>query len=270
MAAVLTLTGCSSSGQKPDASPSASASASTEAFITDGLYEFTFTEKAFTTADGLETAPVSASGSVLFKDGQCALEASGTDAMGTQIRIVKELGKNGHVWDSVSESWTEMGSPYIPSLVSSTPSAIAFNRAAGEMYSFCAIAAFGETFKADAADPALYVSSSEAGTKWVANNIKKYAEGIADAAGLTGAAKDDAVAKIIAANTFGNMPETRIYVYDIAGLVTIEDATETSAFQMDLIRQEDKFIAEFAPMLKADEPKTAIADLAQGYIDSLK
>lgn len=269
LAAIVSLTGCSTSEPAKDTSPSPTAVAS-QAFIADGLYQISFSEKSFATADGTETLPVSAEGFILFQDGKCAIDIMGADVMGTEIRIVKALDKNGHVWDSVSRSWTEMGSPYVPSLASANPNLVAFNRAGGDTYSFCSLAAFGEAFKVSATDPALYVASGADATAWVTANIAKYADGVATAAGLTGAAKDAAVAKIIAANAIPNLPDTRLYLYDVAGLVTIEDATEASQFKIDLIRQEDKNIAAFRPSIKAGEPLTAIADLAQGYIDSLK
>lgn len=273
-AAIVMLTGCSIStsepAPKPSATSEATADASSEGFLADGVYEFTFSEKSFTDASGAETIPASAQGFIQFKNGECAADIVGKDVMGNEIRIVKPLSENGYVWDSVSKSWTEMGSPYIPSLVSANPGVIAFNRAAGNTFSFCSIAAFNQMFEASAENPALYVSSSAASTEWVAANVKKYAEGLATAAVLSGAEKDAAIAKIVAANTFGNLPETRIYAYDLAGLVTIEDATETSAFKIDMIRQDDKVAADFKPALPKDATITKIGDLALGYIQGLK
>lgn len=273
VAAALALTGCSISTTEPSPKPSATSDSNTTAaarFISDGLYEITFAEKSFATVDGGETLPASAQGLIQFKDGECAAQIEGKDVMGNEIRIVKALGENGYVWDSVSRSWTEMGSPYIPSLVSANPSVISFNRAAGNSFSFCAIASFGEMFVASEENPSLYVSSPAASSEWIAKNLQKYADGLATAAMLSGAEKDAAIAKIIAANTVNNLPETRIYAYDLAGLVTIEDATETSAFRFDLVRQDDKVVGTFKPAIPADAAVTKISDLALGYIQGLK
>lgn len=272
LTAAFALSGCSISTVEPAPKPSATSESTSaaEGFIADGLYEITFSEKSFATTDGGETLPASAQGLIQFKDGECAAQIAGTDVMGNEIRIVKALGENGYVWDSVSRSWTEMGSPYIPSLVSANPSVVSFNRAAGNSFSFCSIASFNEMFEASAENPSLYVSSSSASSGWIAQNIKKYAEGLAAAAMLSGVEKDEAIAKIIAENTIAGLPETRIYAYDLAGLVTIEDATETSSFRFDLVRQDEKIVADFKPALPSDAPVTKIADLALGYINGLK
>jgi hypothetical protein len=274
VAAALILTGCSVNTAAPEKTPEATSeatpSASADTFILDGVYEFAFSEKSFATADGGETLPATAAGIIEFKNGECAVDMVGKDVMGNEIRIVKPLNANGHVWDSVSRSWTEMGSPYIPSLVSANPSAIAFNRAAGNSFSFCAIADFGKIFEISAENPALYVASPESSEAWILANVTKYAEGLVAAAMLPDTEKAAAIAKIIAANTFAGLPETRMYAYDLAGLITIEDATETSSFKIDLIRQDEKLAKGFKPALPKDASVTKISDLAAGYIQGLK
>jgi hypothetical protein len=274
VAAALILTGCSVSADAPEKTPEATSEAtptpSADAFILDGVYEITFSEKSFATTDGTETFPASASGFIEFKNGECAVDIVGKDVMGNEIRMVKPLDSNGHVWDSVSRSWTEMGSPYIPSLASANPSVVAFNRAAGNSFSFCSIADFGNIFEVSAENPTLYVASPASSEAWILANVTKYAEGLAAAAMLPDADKAAAIAKIIAANTFKGLPETRIYAYDLAGLITVEDATETSSFKIDLVRQDERVAKGFKPVLPKDASISKIGDLAAGYIQGLK
>lgn len=269
LAAALVLTGCSSeTGTTPTATPTDSATPAT-VFIADGVYEFMFTEKTFIDAEGAESLPISANGIIQFKDGQCALDMAGTDVAGNEFKLLKPLGKNGWVFDSLSKSWTEMGAPYVPVVASAYPSIIAFNRAAGEAYSFCALAAFGSVSQISPEDPALYVSTDKQNT-WILENIQKYAEGIADAAGLEGADRESAISKIVSNNSFGSLPENRIRIYDLAGLVTIEDATEASTFKIEMIRLDSSQVSDFAPALPEGTDVTTIEMLAKAYIDSLK
>lgn len=268
VALTVALTGCSA-----DAGPSKEATenltAPTTEFIANGFYELEFTEKSFTSGEGIEAQPISGNGYLHFQDGKCAASIIGYDAVGTEIRIEKALGKNGHVWDSVSKSWTEMGSPYVSSLSSGNPAIVAFNRAGGEFNSFCALAALGRVSDIDPADASLYTLNDSA-NQWVEANIAEYADGVATAAGLTGDEKKSAVEKIIAANSFGKMPSTKFYVYNVAGIVTIEDATDEDTFKITLMRLGDAELSKFQPGVPEGAPVTAVADFAKSYIDSLK
>lgn len=271
-ATVLVLTGCTASdtaAPTPVESETPTAVTPTTDFISNGVYEFEYSEMSFASADGSATLPVTAKGRIMFKDGECAMDIIGYDISGTEINIVKELGKNGYVRDSVSNSWTEMGSPYVPSIASAYPGIVAFNRAAGEFNSFCALAALGRVSDVSESDTSLYTTNSKE-SSWIAENIATYAAGVADAAELTGDARSDAIARVIRNNSFGDMPQLQFMVYDVAGFVTIEDATESGAFRITLIRQNEEAMNTYKPMLPADAPVTTAAELAQGYIDSLQ